>query len=111
MTLFLLQTALILLVTLTCGWLTCKIGQARVIGEIIGGILLGPSLFGRLFPHEFATFFPRQSLAPFEILSMIGLILFLFIIGTEADLEELSRHRTTALLTGGASILFPFVLA
>jgi Kef-type K+ transport system membrane component KefB len=111
MTLLLLQTAVILLVTLACGWLARRVGQARVIGEIIGGILLGPSLFGRLFPHAFAVLFPRPSLAPFEILSTIGLILFLFVIGTETDLEELYRHRATALLTGGASIFFPFLLA
>ena len=111
MTLLLLQTAVILLVTLACGWLARKVGQARVIGEIIGGILLGPSLFGRLFPHAFAVLFPKPSLAPFEILSTIGLILFLFIVGTEADLEELYRHRATALFTSGASIFFPFLLA
>ncbi len=111
MTLLLLQTAAILLVTLTCGRLAPRIGQARVIGEIIGGILLGPSLFGRFFPHAFAAFFPRSSLQPFEILSTIGLILFLFIIGTEVELEQLYRHRATALLTSGVSILFPFLIA
>jgi Kef-type K+ transport system membrane component KefB len=111
MTLLLLQTAIILLVTLSCGWLARKLGQARVIGEIIGGILLGPSLFGRLFPQAFAVFFPKASLAPFEILSTIGLILFLFVIGTEADLEELYRHRATALFASGASIVVPFLFA
>jgi Kef-type K+ transport system membrane component KefB len=111
MTLLLLQTAVILLVTLACGWLARRVGQARVIGEIIGGILLGPSLFGRLLPHAFAALFPRPSLAPFEILSTTGLIIFMFIIGTETDLEELYRHRATALLTSSASILFPFLLA
>lgn len=111
MTLFLLQTGAIMLVTITCGWLACRIGQARVIGEIVGGILLGPSLFGRIFPQTFAAFFPRPSLVPFEILSTIGLILFLFIIGTEVELEQLYRHRATALLTSGVSILFPFLIA
>ncbi len=47
----------------------------------------------------------------FEILSTIGLILFLFIIGTEVELEQLYRHRATALLTSGVSILFPFLIA
>ena len=88
-----------------------RIGQARVIGEIVGGILLGPSLFGRCFPQAFAAFFPKPSLAPFEVLSTVGLILFLFIIGTEVELEQLYRHRATALLTSGVSILFPFLIA
>lgn len=111
MTLFLLQTSAIILVTLTCGWLARRIGQARVIGEIIGGILLGPSLFGRVFPQVFAAFFAKSSLVPLKVLSTIGLILFLFIIGTEVELEELYRHRATALLTSGVSIFFPFLIA
>ena len=51
MHLFLAQMAIVLLVTVACGWLARKVGQARVIGEIIGGILLGPSVFGRFAPH------------------------------------------------------------
>lgn len=111
MTLLLIQTAVILLVTLACGRLALRFGQARVIGEIIGGILLGPSLLGRLAPHAFEALFPRASLAPFEILSTVGLILFLFVVGTEINLDELYRHRTTALVASGISILFPFAIA
>ena len=103
--------SVILLVTLGCGWLALRLGQARVVGEMFGGILLGPSLFGRFFPHSFATLFPKGSLAPFEVLSTIGLILFLFIIGTEVDIEQLYLHRTTALFTSGLSIVFPFAIA
>jgi Kef-type K+ transport system membrane component KefB len=58
MTLLLTQMAIILLITVSCGWLALKVGQARVIGEIIGGILIGPSVFGRFAPHLSATFFP-----------------------------------------------------
>ncbi len=64
----------------------------------MGGILLGPSLLGRLFPHAFERLFPKGSLAPFEVLSTIGLILFLFMIGAEMDIDQLYRHRATALL-------------
>lgn len=110
-TLFLIQTSVILLVTLACGWLALRLGQARVVGEIVGGILLGPSLLGRVAPQTFAMLFPNGSLAAFEILSTIGLILFLFIIGTEVDLDQLYHHRATALLTSGMSILVPFAIA
>ncbi len=111
MTLLLTQMAIILLITLTCGWLALKVGQARVIGEIIGGILVGPSVFGRLAPHLSAQLFPISSFAPFETLSTVGLVLFLFLIGMELDYEQLYRHRVTAVMASGMSILLPFGMA
>jgi Kef-type K+ transport system membrane component KefB len=109
MTLMLMQMGIVLLVTLVCGWLALKVGQARVIGEIIGGILVGPSVFGRFAPHLFATTFPH-SLAPLETLSTVGLVLFLFLIGMELNYEELYSHRVTAVVASGMSILLPFAL-
>jgi Kef-type K+ transport system membrane component KefB len=110
MTLLLTQMAIILLITVSCGWLALKVGQARVIGEIIGGILIGPSVFGRFAPHLSATLFPISSFAPFETLSTVGLVLFLFLIGMELDYEQLYRQRATALLASGMSILLPFAM-
>ncbi len=69
MTLLLTQMAIVLLITLACGWLALKLGQARVIGEIIGGILVGPSVFGRFALHLSAQLFPISSFAPFETLA------------------------------------------
>src|ERR1700753_3630660 len=111
MTPLLNQSALILLMTVTCGWLALKVGQARVIGEIIGGILIGPSVFGRLAPHLSAHLFPVSSFGPFETLSTVGLVLFLFLIGMELDYEQLYRQRVTALIASGMSILLPFGMA
>ncbi|MBV8051673.1 MAG: cation:proton antiporter [Acidobacteriaceae bacterium] len=111
MLLFLTQTVVILLVTLTCGWIATKLGQVRVIGQIIGGIVVGPSLVGRFFPHVYAALFPNGSLAAFEVLSTLGLILFLFIVGTEIDLNELYGQRTLITLTSSISILLPFCIA
>jgi Kef-type K+ transport system membrane component KefB len=74
MTLLLLQMSVVLLVTLICGWLARKLGQTRVIGEIIGGILIGPSVLGRFFPSVAHSFTPH-SFAAFENLSTVGLIL------------------------------------
>ncbi|HEY6447103.1 MAG TPA: cation:proton antiporter [Acidobacteriaceae bacterium] len=110
MTLLLLQIAVVMAVTLACGWLALRLGQARVIGEIIGGIVLGPSLFGRFAPHAAAQLFPPSALISFDHLSTIGLILFLFLIGTELDYEHLYRQRTTAALASGMSILLPFAM-
>ena len=111
MTLLLFQMTIVLLVALLCGWLARKLGQARVVGEIIGGILIGPSVFGRFAPHASQQIFPVSSLGSFEVLSTIGLILYLFLIGSELDYEHLRRQRKTAAIASGMSIFFPFVMA
>ncbi len=111
MTLLLMQMSVVLLFTLLCGWVARKLGQSRVIGEIIGGIFLGPSVFGRMVPHASAALFPPNSLAPFDVLSTVGLVLFLFVIGTQLDYQHLRKHHATATLASGLSVLLPFILA
>jgi Kef-type K+ transport system membrane component KefB len=110
MTLLLLQMSIVLLVTLICGSVARKLGQTRVVGEIIGGIVLGPSVLGRFFPHV-AHIFTPHSFAAFENMSTVGLILYLFLIGMELDYELLYKQRSTAILASGMSILFPFAMA
>lgn len=56
MTELLIQMAVVLFTALVCGWIAQKLGQPRVIGEMVGGILLGPSFFGRAAPQMFARF-------------------------------------------------------
>lgn len=111
MTLLLIQMTTVLLTALFCGWLARKLGQSRVIGEIIGGILIGPSVFGRIAPHASSALFPQSSLGSFETLSTIGLVLFLFLIGSELDYDHLRKQKATATLASGMSILFPFAMA
>ena len=110
MTLLLVQMAIVLLVTVSCGWLARRLGQARVVGEIIGGILIGPSVLGRLSPELSAHLFNKASAATFDSLSTVGLILFLFLVGMELDYQQLYKQRTTALLASGMSILLPFAM-
>jgi Kef-type K+ transport system membrane component KefB len=110
-TLLLVQMTIVLLVAMLCGWLARKLGQARVIGEIIGGILIGPSVFGRFAPHVAQKIFPLSSLGNFEQLSTIGLVLFLFLIGAELDYGHLRRERKTAIYASTVSIFIPFVMA
>jgi Kef-type K+ transport system membrane component KefB len=111
MTLLLMQMAVVLAVTLACGWMARRLHQARVIGEIIGGIVLGPSVLGRLFPHLSATLFPASSFHAMDILSTVGLILFLFVVGMEVDYKQLIRQRKTAAVASGTSIFVPFLMA
>ena len=110
MTLLLTQMAIILLITVSCGWLALKIGQARVIGEIIGGILIGPSVFGRFAPHLSAKLFPISSFGPFETLSTVGLVLFLFLVGLEVNVNLFMSNWRVALSVGLGGMLLPFGL-
>jgi len=71
------------------GLLFSRLGQPMVIGEILAGILLGPSLVGTQFPEISAFLFPSSSLGNLQFLSQIGLILFMFVIGVELDISVL----------------------
>jgi Kef-type K+ transport system membrane component KefB len=92
------------------GWICKKIGQPTVIGEIIAGIVLGPSLIGMYFPEFSSTLFPTQSLGNLQFLSQIGLILFMFVIGMELDLKVLKNKAHEAVVISHASIIIPFAL-
>ena len=111
MTLLLTQIAIVILATLTCAWIATRLGQARVVGEIIGGIVLGPSVLGRLAPSVSQHLFPKSALGPMEELSTVGLVLFLFVVGMELDDSQLRRQRFTALAASGTSIAVPFLCA
>lgn len=105
-----LQVLCIMLVARVFGFLMIKAGQPSVVGEIIAGIVLGPSLMGALFP-EFSSFlFPAESLAKLQVLSQIGLVLFMFIVGMELDLSVLKKKAHAAVVVSHASIIFPYFL-
>jgi Kef-type K+ transport system membrane component KefB len=99
-----------MLTTLAGGWPARKVGQSRVVGEIVGGIPLGPSVFGKFAPNAASLLFSKSSFAAFETLSTVGLILFLFLIGMELDQGLLYRQRKMALLASAMSVLLPFVM-
>jgi len=104
------QIITIILVARFFGWVFRKIGQPSVIGEIIAGIVLGPSLLGLYFPEFSLTLFPVASLGNLQFLSQIGLILFMFVIGMELDLKVLQNRAKDAVVISHASIIFPFAL-
>ncbi|MEO5682133.1 MAG: cation:proton antiporter [Chitinophagaceae bacterium] len=108
--LLLLQIITIILFARILGFFCKKIGQPSVIGEIIAGILLGPSFAGMYLPEFSAFLFPATSLGNLQFLSQIGLILFMFVVGMELDLQVLRNKARDAVVISHASIIFPFAL-
>ncbi len=106
----LLQIIIIIAATQLLGFAFRKIGQPAVIGETFAGLLLGPSLFGLLFPASFNFIFPIESLQNLRFLSQIGLILFMFIVGMELDKKLMKKQAFEAVIISHASILIPFSL-
>lgn len=104
------QIVMIILVARIFGWFFKKIGQPTVIGEIIAGIVLGPSLVGMYFPEFSAALFPAASLGNLKFLSQIGLILFMFVIGMELDIKVLRNKASEAIVISHASIIIPFAM-
>ncbi|MDZ8240371.1 MAG: cation:proton antiporter [Nostoc sp. ChiQUE01a] len=87
-----------------------SIKQPLVIGEIVAGIMLGPSLFGLVAPHVAVTLFPPETIPFLNVLSQVGLIFFMFLIGLELNPKYLSGQLEVAVLTSHVSILVPFSL-
>src|SRR5215470_9783161 len=108
--LLLLQVGTILIVTRLAGWLFGKLSQPRVVGEMIAGIMLGPSLLGWLAPSISASLFPPASLVYLNSLSQVGLVLFMFLVGLELDLGHLRELGRAAVMTSQVSIIAPFIL-
>jgi Kef-type K+ transport system membrane component KefB len=108
--LLLAQIVTIIMVARLFGWICMKIKQPTVIGEMIAGIVLGPSLLGMYFPEFSAFLFPKESLGNLQFLSQIGLILFMYIVGMELDLSVLRKKAHDAVVISHASIIIPFAL-
>ncbi|MEQ1602550.1 MAG: cation:proton antiporter [Methylophilaceae bacterium] len=108
----LLQLTVIVLAARIGGEIALRVGQSAVVGEIVLGILLGPSLFGLLAPNLFQYVFHSGSPEPMQMLSQIGLVLLMFQIGLEFDFSHLSerRNRKIMLWVAVASLIAPFAL-
>jgi len=106
----LLQIIVIIAFARLFGWLFRKIGQPAVIGEIVAGIVLGPSIVGSFFPEINHFLFPAASLGTLNFLSQIGLLLFMFIIGMELDLKAIGKQAYGAVIISHASIIIPYTL-
>ncbi len=106
----LLALALIILFARLLGLLFRYIHQPPVIGEVIAGILLGPSFLGRLAPGAAAYLMPA-TLAPFlSVLAQVGILLYMFLVGVEFNPESVRKKTHSAIMVSHASIMAPFLL-
>jgi Kef-type K+ transport system membrane component KefB len=110
LTLLLAQIAAIVAVSRLLGVVTRWLGQPLVIAEVIAGIVLGPSLLGWLWPGALTALFPVASLSSLKMLSQIGLVLFMFLIGLELDPKLLKGRTHTSVAISHSSIVVPFAL-
>jgi Kef-type K+ transport system membrane component KefB len=93
------------------GWAVRKIGLPRVIGELLAGLVLGPSIFGEIWPEGFEWFLPGGEVSSSALLaiSWVGVALLLVVTGFETDLDLIRRlGRPAAVVTAG-SLLLPFI--
>ncbi|KAL1963543.1 hypothetical protein VTN77DRAFT_8124 [Rasamsonia byssochlamydoides] len=105
--LFVIQAGIILVFCRLLHWPLSKIRQPRVIAEVIGGILLGPSVFGHI-PGFQATIFPAASIPTLNLVATLGLVLFLFLVGLETNLRFLMSNWRIAVGVSAAGMVLPF---
>jgi Kef-type K+ transport system membrane component KefB len=106
----LLQLLVVIAVARCAGVLFRGLGQTAVIGEMAAGVLLGPSFLGAWFPAAEAFLFPATALQPLQLLSQFGVILFMFVVGTEVDVRRLGQRARATVAISNAGIAVPFSL-
>ncbi|KAK4547114.1 hypothetical protein LTR36_001335 [Oleoguttula mirabilis] len=106
---FIIQAGIILIFCRLLHWPLSRLRQPRVIAEVIGGILLGPSVMGR-WPGFTAAIFPTEAMPNLTLVANLGLILFLFLVGLEVDLRYFASNWRVAISVGTAGMVLPFGL-
>jgi len=106
----LLQIVVILAAAGSASRIFRRIGQPPVMGEMLAGIALGPSVLGFFFPQAMSFVFPASSLETLRLLSQIGVVLFMFVVGMELNVRHVKEKGTAAVMISHASIIVPFTL-
>ena len=106
----LLALAAVVLVGRLLGVLFRRAGQPPVIGEVVGGILLGPSFLGLLSPATYHFLLPTEIAPLLSVVAQIGVIIYMFLIGLELNPELLRNRVKATLVISTSSILLPFLL-
>ena len=110
MSILLMQIVVIIIMAGLFGRLFRRLGQPPVMGEMLAGIALGPSVLGLFFPGVMTFLFPQSSLETLRLLSQIGVVLFMFVVGMELNTRHLREKGTAAVMISHASIIVPFLL-
>jgi Kef-type K+ transport system membrane component KefB len=105
---FFLQLTIILLASRLVGGVIRGVGQPKVVGEMIAGILLGPSLLGLVAPSLHAALFPPDSLGLMSVVSQIGLVLYMFVVGAHLQADFITQAFRGAMLISLAGVIVPF---
>src|SRR2546428_4627216 len=105
-----LQLFVVTSVSYLVGWIFTRFGQPAVVGEMMAGVLLGPSVFGLLAPAAFQFVFATSSLGALRLLSQIGVCLFMFTVGMEMGAAELRYKAHTAVAVSHSSIVVTYFL-
>ncbi len=110
--LLLVQLLVIILASRLLAWLLRWLGQPAVVGEMLAGLALGPLVFGALSPHWQAQLFPAESLGALQSLSMLGLVVFMMVVGAELRVPSgAGRLFRSASWIGGLAFVLPALLA
>ncbi len=104
----LLDLAIIIVAARACGAIAKRLGQPAVIGEVIAGILLGPTLLGRLFPGLPAIIFPPE--VPLKQIADLGLVFFMFLVGLELNAGLIRKQAGKSITISLLGIALPFIL-
>ncbi len=107
---FFLQLAFILGMCRLVGWIASRFGQPQVVGEMIAGVVMGPSVIGALFPTAQAWMFPEASKAVLFSVAQVGLSVYMFLIGVEFDWSLISTRLRSAAAVSISGIVAPFAL-
>src|SRR5689334_20785454 len=107
---FFLQMFVILVACRVVGALARRLGQPQVVGEMIAGVFLGPSLLGFLFPQAQQFLFPKESLKLLYVGAQLGVGLYMFLVGVEFDVETFRRRARSAAAVSAAGMAAPFIL-
>ncbi len=108
---FFLQIAVIITVCQLVGRLAQKLGQPQVVGEMIAGVTLGPSLLGLFFPEVQRALFPKETLGMLYVGGQLGVGMYMFLVGTEFRADHFKSRLRSAVSVSAAGIFVPFVLA
>lgn len=109
---FFAQLAIIIAVARAVGWAARRwLGQPQVVGEMIAGVVLGPSLFGLLFPEIQQALFPKDSRALLYVLAQLGVGLYMFLVGLQFRGDEFRANVKSAASVSIAGMAAPFLIA